>query len=201
MAWNMVAEQAVILTGTRTFVPQRVYQPYTKADRLRYVRDAQLKEPIFFYSSQPSEWGISLGDALKARLKQLKDKDEAVFIGCGPSVSIRLQWPGYRPWTKQIPTMDFKTPKRPITKAKLAKNIANCVRRFIEMTGKQAIDADVDRRWRVGKQNIEVEDLMLVSLHHVTAGSWQPQLRLRRPLPELALPYHQDSTFASSSAS
>ncbi|KIJ61274.1 hypothetical protein HYDPIDRAFT_97134 [Hydnomerulius pinastri MD-312] len=196
----MVAEHAVVVTGTRRFIPQSVYRPYSDDHWLRYVREVQLKEPIFFYSSQPVEWGVSLEDALKARPEYLKDKDERMFIGCGPSVSIRLQWPGYHPWAKQISTMEFKTPKQPITKAKLAKNIANCVRHFIEIE-KQAMDADVNRRWRVGKRNIKVEDLMLVSLHHVSKGSWQPQLRLRRPLLELALPHHQDSTFASSSAS
>lgn len=43
-----------------------------------------------------------------------------------------------------------------------------------------------DRRWRVGllPDRIRVEDLVLVSLHHVTKGGWQPHLRLsrRRPL-------------------
>ncbi|KAF9245303.1 hypothetical protein BU15DRAFT_41204 [Melanogaster broomeanus] len=162
------------------FVPQKVYQPYTEADRLRYIRDAQLKETIFFHSGQ-SELGISLDDALKQRLKHMKGKDDLMFVGCGPSVSIRLQWPGYRSWTKQIPTMDFKNPKGPITKVKLAKNVANCVRRFIEAVEGKAMEPDSDRRWRVGKRHIKAEDLVLVSLHHVSKGSWQPQLRLRRP--------------------
>jgi hypothetical protein len=95
--------------------------------------------------------------------------------------------------------MDFKNPKGPITKLKLAKNIANCVRRFIEVgslesshlcplidvyskaVDSKAMEPDSDRRWKVGKRNIKVEDLVLVSLHHVSKGSWQPQLRLRRP--------------------
>lgn len=40
-----------------------------------------------------------------------------------------------------------------------------------------------DERWRIGDRpgDIKVEDLMLVSIHHVSLGSWQPQLRLRRP--------------------
>lgn len=44
------------------------------------------------------------------------------------------------------------------------------------------MDADADRRWRVGRKHIKMEELILVSLHHVSKGSWQPQLRLRTDL-------------------
>lgn len=134
------------LCGTNDFVPQTVYQPYTEADRKRYIRDVELQETIFFQTEDSSELGVSLDDALRQKLRHLKGKDDRMFINCGPSVSIRiqacfehfpsslinvfLQWPGYPQWSKQIPTMDFKTPKGPITRAKLAKNIATCVRRF-----------------------------------------------------------------------
>lgn len=192
--WKRVREHAIIVTGVNTWVPQKVYQPFTEADRKRYIQECQLKETILFVSSAPSEWGVGLEDALKVRLKDLRDKDDPMFEGCGPSVSIRIEWPGYRSWTKQIPTNDFKTPKGPITRGKLAKNIANCVRRFIEWAEKQPMEADSDRRWRVGRKHIKLEDLILVSLHHVSKGSWQPQLRLRRALPELAMHRQRDGT-------
>lgn len=40
-----------------------------------------------------------------------------------------------------------------------------------------------DERWHIGDgpSDIKLEDLMLVSIHHVSLGSWQPHLRLRRP--------------------
>jgi hypothetical protein len=93
--------------------------------------------------------------------------------------------------------MDFKSPKCPITKGKLAKNIANCVKRFIEVRSKvdlrrvanishslkdkekERMEMEADRKWKVGTRYIRMEDLMLVSLHHISKGSWQPQLRLR----------------------
>lgn len=183
--WKWVRDYAVIATGTKIWVPQKVYQPYTEADRKRYITECNLRQTIYFFSSDPHEWGITLEDALRFRLKNLQDKDDPMFEGCGPSVSIRIEWPGYRPWTKQIPTMDFKTPKGPITRAKLAKNIANCIRRFVEWAEKQSMEADADRKWRVGRKYIKMEHLMLVSLHHVSKGSWQPQLRLRTALPEV----------------
>ncbi|KAF9221404.1 hypothetical protein BS17DRAFT_711300 [Gyrodon lividus] len=177
--WKRVVEQAIVETGTRNSVPQKIYQPYTEADRLRYVRGVVLKATIFFCSNHSVEWGMSLEDALKLRLKHLKDKDEPMFIGCGPSISLRIQWPGYPAWTTQIRTMDFKNPKGPITKMKLAKNIANCVRRFIETMNRRSMEEDSDPRWKVGQRHIQVKDLILVSLHNVSKGSWQPQLRLR----------------------
>jgi hypothetical protein len=50
---------------------------------------------------------------------------------------------------------------------------------------------DADVKWKVGTQENEVklDDLLqLVSMHHVTMGSWQPQLRLRRPFSINQLP-------------
>ena len=44
------------------------------------------------------------------------------------------QWPGYAPWSKQIPTRDFRTPPQPITRSKLAKNVAKTVQRFITVS-------------------------------------------------------------------
>ncbi|KAG2113169.1 uncharacterized protein F5147DRAFT_64536 [Suillus discolor] len=185
--WKAIRDQAIIATGTTIYIPQSIYQPYTEADRVRYIEKADLKEPIIFKTAHPDQWGIALDDALKAKMKDLLDKDDNMFENCGPSVSIRLQWPGYRAWTKQIPTMDFKSPKGPITRAKLAKNIANCVKRFIEEKEKERMEMEADRRWRVGTRYIRMEDLILVSLHHISKGSWQPQLRLRTPLGDIQL--------------
>lgn len=183
--WKAIRDQAITVTGTTVYIPQSIYQPYTEADRVRYIEKADLKEPIIFKTTHPDQWGIPLDDALRAKMKNLLDKDDSMFENCGPSVSIRLQWPGYRAWTKQIPTMDFKSPKGPITRAKLAKNIANCVKRFIDEKEKERMEMEADRRWRVGTRYIKMEDLILVSLHHISKGSWQPQLRLRTPLNEI----------------
>ncbi|KAG1869526.1 hypothetical protein F4604DRAFT_888023 [Suillus subluteus] len=185
--WKAIRDQAIVVTGTTVYIPQTIYQPYTEADRVRYIEKADLKEPIIFRTAHPDQWGIALEDALKTNMKDLLDKYDNMFENCGPSVSIRLQWPGYRAWTRQIPTMDFKSPKGPITRAKLAKNIANCVKRFIEEKEKERMEMEADRRWKVGTRYIRMEDLILVSLHHIAKGSWQPQLRLRTPLSEIQL--------------
>ncbi|KAF7308695.1 hypothetical protein HMN09_00719000 [Mycena chlorophos] len=169
---------------TGPFVPQLMYKPHTNSDRRRYVEEVDLEAPIHFWVESPSECGIPLADALHSRVKRLLKRDETVFQGRGPSVSIRLEWPGYRQWSRQIPTKDFRSPPGPITRAKLAKNVAKCVQRFITERQGQPMEDDADPRWRVGpgSNHIKLEDLVLVSIHHVSMGSWQPHLRLRRPL-------------------
>ncbi|GLB41720.1 hypothetical protein LshimejAT787_1003200 [Lyophyllum shimeji] len=166
-------------------VPQKMYIPHTNSDRRRYVEEIELQSPIYFWMQDPKECGISLTDALHSRVRRLQFRDEAVFEGRGPSISVRIQWPGYRPWSRQIPTKDFRSPPQPITKAKLAKNIAKCVERFLAARTGHVLDDDVDPRWKLGaRQNeIKLDDLILVSMHHVSMGSWQPHLRLRRPFP------------------
>jgi hypothetical protein len=47
---------------------------------------------------------------------------------------MQCQWPGYQPWSRQIPTRDFRNPPGPITRAKLAKNVAKSVARFIAVS-------------------------------------------------------------------
>ncbi|KIK61592.1 hypothetical protein GYMLUDRAFT_199049 [Collybiopsis luxurians FD-317 M1] len=169
------------------FIPQQMYKPHTNSDRRRYVEEVDLDAPIYFWMDNPSECGISLSDALHSRVRRLMDREQTVFEGRGPSVSIRLEWPGYRQWSRQIPTKDFRTPPGPITKAKLAKNVAKCVQRFIQERQNHPLEDESDSRWRVGRSAtggdcIKLEDLILVSMHHVSMGSWQPQLRLARPV-------------------
>ncbi|KAJ7224453.1 hypothetical protein GGX14DRAFT_548916 [Mycena pura] len=165
------------------FVPQLMYKPHTNSDRRRYVEEVDMEAPIHFWVENPSECGIPLADALHSRVRRLLKRDETVFEGRGPSVSIRLEWPGYRQWSRQIPTKDFRSPPGPITRAKLAKNVAKCVQRFIQERQGQPMEDEADPRWRVGtgSNQIKLEDLILVSIHHVSMGSWQPHLRLRRP--------------------
>jgi hypothetical protein len=89
--WKSIRDQAVIVTGTNIYIPQSIYQPYTEADRVRYIEKANLKEPIIFITTHPDQWGIALEDALRARMKELHGRDDQMFEDCGPSVSIRLQ--------------------------------------------------------------------------------------------------------------
>ncbi len=44
------------------------------------------------------------------------------------------------------------------------------------------MEEDGEPIWAVGPHKIDVNDLVLVRLDHVSKGSWQAQLQLLRPL-------------------
>ncbi|KAI0372748.1 hypothetical protein BV20DRAFT_939270 [Pilatotrama ljubarskyi] len=161
-------------------VPQLDYRPHTQSDRRRYVEQVQLEAPILFFVQNPSALGIPLKDAINNRFMNLQGRDDPMFEGRGPSVSIRLNWPGYAPWSRQIPTRDFRSPPHPITRAKLAKNVAKTIKRFIEDMEKTHMEDQSQARWRVGGRHIRLEDMLLVGLQHVSMGSWQAHVRLFR---------------------
>ncbi|KAI0923976.1 hypothetical protein AcV5_009360 [Taiwanofungus camphoratus] len=160
-------------------VPQKTYRPHTQSDRRRYVEEVQLEAPIMFYVQNPSGCGISLRDALNSKFMRLQGRDDLMFSNRGPSVSIRLMWPGYAPWSRQIPTRDFRSPPGPITRSKLAKNVAKTIQRFIDEMQNRRMEEEAEVRWRVGRGHIDLDDLILVGLQHVSMGSWQAHVRLR----------------------
>ncbi|KAH9036379.1 hypothetical protein EDB85DRAFT_2209576 [Lactarius pseudohatsudake] len=162
-------------------VPQKRYKPHTSSDRRRYVDEVNLEPSIHFYMQKPDEEGIPLKDAMHGRFARLVSRDEPMFQERGPSISVRVNWPGYQPWSRQIPTRDFRNPPGPITRAKLAKNVAKSVARFIQEHKGRQMEEDGDAAWLVGPGKIDVFDLVLVRLDHVSKGSWQAQLQLVRP--------------------
>lgn len=162
-------------------VPQRRYKPHTSSDRRRYVDEVNLEPSIHFYMQKPDEEGIPLKDAMHGRFARLVSRDEPMFQERGPSISVRVNWPGYQPWSRQIPTRDFRNPPGPITRAKLAKNVAKSVARFVSEHKGRPMEEDGDPAWLVGAGKIDVFDLVLVRLDHVSKGSWQAQLQLVRP--------------------
>ncbi|KZV68960.1 hypothetical protein PENSPDRAFT_633727 [Peniophora sp. CONT] len=160
-------------------IPQSKYRPHIAADRDRYVNKVQLHDPICFNTTDPAVVGIGLSDALAGKYQQLDDRDDRLFQQSGPSVSIRISWAGcYPSWSRQIPTRDFKNPPGPVTRSKVAKNVARSVQRFIDEMNTRALEEDSDIGWAVGRarNGIVLEDLALVRLENVSKGSWQAHL-------------------------
>jgi hypothetical protein len=59
-----------------------------------------------------------------------RDPAEARIVNKG----IPLQWPGYPAWKEQLPTLDYRRPRGPITLGTLAKHIARNLSKWIEVT-------------------------------------------------------------------
>ncbi|KZV68965.1 hypothetical protein PENSPDRAFT_581651 [Peniophora sp. CONT] len=160
-------------------IPQSKYRPYTPGDRDRYLNKIQLLEPVLFNTTNPGMIGIALSDALAGKYHQLDGRDDRLFHSSGPSISIRINWAEcYPSWSRQIPTRDFKNPPGPVTRSKVARNVARSVQRFIDEMNTRALEEDSDIGWAVGRarNGIVLEDLALVRLEHVSKGSWEARL-------------------------
>ncbi|EIM80459.1 uncharacterized protein STEHIDRAFT_125987 [Stereum hirsutum FP-91666 SS1] len=182
----------IVNSSTRgPIVPQKKYKPHTMSDRKRYVEDIALKPTIFFKDVKNGELidGIPIVLIMQNRIPGLQGRDDSMLSDCGPSISVRINWPGYASWSRQIPTRDFRTPPQPVTRAKLAKNVAKTVERFIAEHQNRPMDDDGDagsaaanQNWKIGGHDgIHASDLALVHLEHVSKGSWQVQLQLMHP--------------------
>lgn len=68
-----------------------MYKPHTIADRKRYIEAIDLEEPIHFELRHPRDEGISMSDALSGKCKRLESREDSMFEGRGPSVSIRVE--------------------------------------------------------------------------------------------------------------
>jgi hypothetical protein len=77
------------LPGVGDFVPQQKYRPHTSSDRRQYV-GLQLEHPIYFWMENPDECGIPLMDALHSRVRHLQNRDETIFLGREPSISVQI---------------------------------------------------------------------------------------------------------------
>jgi hypothetical protein len=73
------------------FVPQKVYRPHSNRDWSKYVEEVELKESIKFLSDDKAIHGVALVDAVLSQVEYLVGKEDDVFQGLGPSVSIQIE--------------------------------------------------------------------------------------------------------------
>lgn len=101
-------------------VPHRPYPPPHSKTKGQYVDDATLQPPILFDLIGNSQRGVAAKDAVNKRYHNLVGRDDPMFEESGSSVAIRfevilrlldvcllhrltrLQWPGYKSWSRQV---------------------------------------------------------------------------------------------------
>ncbi|OAX40574.1 hypothetical protein K503DRAFT_687269 [Rhizopogon vinicolor AM-OR11-026] len=125
------------------------------------------------------ETGIPLHQLLQRQSVLLQERYERISDMSGDTASIRIEWPGYPSFTKQIASKDWKKTRSPNTREKLAVKVADAVYTFFQKHANTSCDPP-NSIWRIGSDGIRIEDLVLVSLHRVSQGSWQPKLCLLR---------------------
>ncbi|KAI0031275.1 hypothetical protein K488DRAFT_71527 [Vararia minispora EC-137] len=136
--------------GTGTVVPQHMWEPLQRGDRYRHVQGATLQCPIFF--KQRGTLGIPLQYAAGGYTDGIESGNYQAPLGDKTTTHLSLSWPGYNPFRQQVEIKD--SAHRPITIAKLAEH---------------------HRAQSIGR-----EDITIVGLVHVSAGTWMPIIRLNR---------------------
>ncbi|KAI9433277.1 hypothetical protein H4582DRAFT_2101681 [Lactarius indigo] len=153
-----------------TVVPQRMWSPHSALDRRRHVERAQLQMPIFF-EGEDRRLGIPLAASTNSRCHSLRDASHLALHGQKSSTYIRIAWPGYKEFKRQVP----------IREQGFTHQIGRAVDAFL-----QACELDPgcvdDRRelWRIGPGGVQSGDILIIGAVHISAGSWMPIMQLNR---------------------
>ncbi|EGO03314.1 hypothetical protein SERLA73DRAFT_174756 [Serpula lacrymans var. lacrymans S7.3] len=137
--------------------------------------------PIRFYFADPRENGIPLRADFTRRADKMEGHEVHVLNDASSSITLRIDWPGYDAWSRQVRSKNWRKKPGPLTRVELARRVASAVQEFIEEKQDEPVPA-AHARWKVGPDGIRDTDLVLVALHQVSKGSWQPEVRLNRPL-------------------
>jgi len=132
-------------------------------------QDGWIKQPPIKFG------GVKLTDAADPGYLGIRNCDDKVlnYEGVGSSISCRLNFPGKKIGSLKILTTNHKNIREPITKKKLASEVAKLVKRRIEMI-----------RAEPGCHDIAFENVVLTRLIHVSRASWQPELWYEIPAPD-----------------
>ncbi|PCH42577.1 hypothetical protein WOLCODRAFT_163896 [Wolfiporia cocos MD-104 SS10] len=143
---------------------------------------------ILFRYRDNGRVGIRLSDALACNTRGIERGNERLLLntlGDYPEkVSLRVGWPGYPAWGRQIRARDSAQNPQPYTFAKLAEEIAKAIKQMIDENANRQC-AERSQGWAVGPGRIQLEHLYLAEIHHVARGSIEPVL-LRSPQSEYA---------------
>ncbi|KAI9453212.1 hypothetical protein BJY52DRAFT_1123778 [Lactarius psammicola] len=115
-----------------TVVPQRMWSPHSASDRRRHVEMAQLQMPVFF-EGEDHRVGVSLIASADSRCHSLRDANHPVPLGQKSSTYIRIAWPGYKEFKRQISTREPTNVGNPINVARFARQIGQIVEAFLQV--------------------------------------------------------------------
>ncbi|KAF9643619.1 hypothetical protein BDM02DRAFT_3272935 [Thelephora ganbajun] len=150
-------------------VPQRIY------DHGRRQWDFKRSESIPF--SVNGSLGINMRDAFRKHFTGLDGRDDPMFQNTVGTFSCRFLFPGYpsNP-SAQISTLDWGKDRVPITRSKLAYEVAKKLNQYLESMTGHLMEQSVDRRWKIGEGFMRLENMFLVRLVSVSKGSFQPEI-------------------------
>jgi hypothetical protein len=168
-------DYSVVRTGT--VIPQVRWSPENVNDHRQHVAEATLQMPIYFVQEN-GVLGLSLDDAINGRCQTLRDSRTQAQLGGRTTTHIRIGWPGYNEFKRQVQIRDETPTRNPITVGKFAHHVGRSVEAFLQkLTPSQTQMAELDR-WAIGQGGINPINIRIIGAIHVSAGSWMPILQL-----------------------
>ncbi|KAH9975061.1 hypothetical protein BGW80DRAFT_128295 [Lactifluus volemus] len=168
-------------TTPGTVLPQVRWFPENPADFRRFVIDAVLQFPIFFVN-QTGVVGFHLEDILQGSeqdlARDLQNGNGQAPLGGRTTTHIRINWPGYPTWRRQIPTQDETHAHNPITLTRFMRHVGTSVNNFLRLC--EANNHVPNTPWIIGQHHggITRRQVRVIGAVHVSAGSWQPIIQL-----------------------
>ncbi|KAI0340576.1 hypothetical protein BDW22DRAFT_1359964 [Trametopsis cervina] len=99
-------------------------------------------------------------------------------------ISCRVNWAGFPPRVGLVNTKDFRHSPTPLSKAKLARNVARAICKVLEdlaLQGQTVAGQQGHQNWAFDGNMFNAHTIFLGSLEHVSHGSWQPELYCNDP--------------------
>ncbi|KAI0295970.1 hypothetical protein BC826DRAFT_968231 [Russula brevipes] len=156
-------------------VPQELWFPRGQGDWRRYVEQAQLHVPVFFVNVDGS-LGVPVVYAAAGQMS-LIGANEPAPLGDRTTTKIRIGWPGYPPSEQQVQLRDQTPGRNPVTLERFVKHLGSRVRQFLADCERAPLH-DPNAKWLVGYGRITYNEVMLIGVVQVSAGSWMPILQL-----------------------
>ncbi|KAH9057846.1 hypothetical protein EDB87DRAFT_974719 [Lactarius vividus] len=174
---HWLLDRSIVHEGT--VVPQAMWSPQSAHDRKRLVVTAQLQMPIFFESDR--RLGISLAASTSGRCYDLREANHPAPLGHKASTYIRIIWPGYKEFKRQIPIREPTGTHDSISIAGFVRHIGRTVEAFLQDCELDPGSVDNQRGlWRIGPSGIQNNDIVIIGAIQVSTGSWMPILQLGR---------------------
>ncbi|KAH9053779.1 hypothetical protein EDB87DRAFT_1689916 [Lactarius vividus] len=162
-----------------TILPQQRWTPADEVDVRRHVVGAVFQLPIYFVNSNGSI-GFPLPDILQGRDRDLRNANDFAPLGGRTATHIRINWPGYMYWKRQVATRDETHARNPITLARFMRHLGTSVDRFLRECIAHGSVAR-DPRWQIGGHGgITQAEVKVIGAIQVSANSWMPIIQLTR---------------------
>ncbi|KAH9014674.1 hypothetical protein EDB84DRAFT_1528755, partial [Lactarius hengduanensis] len=127
---SWLLDRTVVARGS--VVPQAMWSPHTVTDRKQHVEEAVLQMPIFFEGID-GRLDLPLEAAAAGRCHALRNGQEFASLGQKSTTHIRIVWPGYKDFKRQVEIRDETSEHNPITISRFAHHIGRSVDAFLKV--------------------------------------------------------------------